>query len=256
MAKTPNQTPAAPVLSPARQMLAEVIAAQGRARAIADKASKVVEAAAAAVEQARAEAANADEAHEDSVKLRLDALKGNPAAKNPEQIREARRARLLAKEELTAADETLKAAQQELQDAHGNIARSEKVAASHCVAVISEATTDAIAAWQKDQRGARLRAILGSLIMAHIDLNTVPKEQQLQIIRSMVSQSRLPFGDLEDWKHLQNKVGAALSHNYAPTDTGPSISRSRKYWAQFSEALLADPAAEQPPLPSIAELFE
>jgi hypothetical protein len=51
--------------------------------------------------------------------------------------------RLLAKEELTASDETLNAAQQELKESRGNVARSQKVA-SRATAVISGYATDLI----------------------------------------------------------------------------------------------------------------
>jgi hypothetical protein len=50
-------------------------------------------------------------------------------------------------------------------------------------------------------------------------------------------------------------VGAALSRNYAQPDPGPGMTRAMEFWAQFAASLLADPAAEQAPLPSADSLF-
>jgi hypothetical protein len=101
-----------------------------------------------------------------------------------------------------------------------------------------------------------LRIVLNSLIMTPgVALDMYKPEQQHQIIRDAVSQAGLPMGDAADWRRLQDKAGGALSRNYAPADAGPSIARARAYFAKFSDALLADPAAEQPPLPGAAELF-
>ena len=161
-----NQTPTTPTLSPARKLLKETLEAQGRARVLEAKARAVVDAASTAVEQARAEAAAYAEIDEDAVKARLAALKGEPGAKSPEEIAEARRKRLLAKEELLAADLTLQVAQQELDEARGNVARAQKMCASHATGVLSECATDAIAAWQKlNEEREALRTILSALIM-------------------------------------------------------------------------------------------
>lgn len=249
---TKTQTP----LSPARAQLKQTLEAQQRARAIVDKSQKVADAAAMAVEQARAEAAKYDEAHEDVVKSRLAVLKGEEPAKSADEIREARRARLLAKEELLASDQVLEAATRELAEAHGNITRSEKVAASHATAVLSESASDVILAWdQVNQERERLRVILDSLVVARVALDALKPEQQFQIIHSAVSAAGLPFGDMQDWRHIQDRVGAALSRNYAQPDPGPGIARARGYWSEFASALLADPAVEQPQLPTADVLF-
>jgi hypothetical protein len=252
MAKT--QVP--PVLSPAREQLKQVLSAKQRAVALADKASKVVDAAATAVELARAESVKYDEIGADAIQARLDILKGGKG-KSPEEIREAQRNRLIAKEELLTSDLTLQAAKQELELAHGNISRAQRVCNSHATAVISECVTDTIAEFDKvSQELQRLRVILNSLIMTPgVALDIYKPEQQHQIIRDAVSQAGLPMGDAADWRHLQNKVGGALSHNYQQPDPGPGIARARKYWAEFSNALLADPSFEQPQLPGAAELF-
>jgi hypothetical protein len=255
--KTQTQTTTAPVLSPARKQLQEVLGAQGRARALADKAAKVVQDAALAVEQARSESVQHDEIAEDAVKSRLAILKGERPAKSPEEIRAAQRNRLIAKEELLASDLTLQAAQQELQEAHDNIARTAKVAASHATSVLGECVTDTIALWDSvNQERERLRVILDSLVMARVALDVLKPEQQHQIIQNAVVGAGLPFGgDAQGWRRIQDKVGGSLSRNYAQPDPGPSIARARAYWAQFADALLEDPAAEQPPLPGAAELF-
>ena len=250
-----TKTQTAPALSPARTQLKEALEAKKRAVALVDKADAVVDAANVAVEQARAEAVRHHEAAEDVVKSRLAVLKGEPG-KSPDEIREARRAHLLAKEELTASDETLRAAQRELEDSRGNVARSEKVCASHATAAISESASDVISLWDKvNTERERLRVILKCLIMAEGALDTLPQQQQAEILQAAVVGARLPFGDPQDWKHLLNKVGGALSRNYAPTDPGPSIARARAYWAQFADALLADAGAEQAPLPNADSLF-
>ena|ERR1700722_6937106 len=96
----------------------------------------------------------------------------------------------------------------------------------------------------------RLRVILNSLIMANVALNTMPQQQHVQIIQSAVSQAVLPFGDYQDWRRIQDRVGAALSHNFAQPDPGTFIARSRAYWATFADSLLTDPSVEQPPIRS------
>jgi hypothetical protein len=251
-----TKTPAPPVLSPARKLLQEVLEAQGRAKALADKAAEVVDAANAALGEARAEVAKYNEANEDVVLSKLAALKGDPSAKSPEQLREARRSRHIAKEEVLEADQVLHAAQQELEEAQGNIARGHKVSASHATAVLSESASDVILAWdQVNQERERLRVILSALIMAPVH-DGMPLQQQVNMIQGAVENARLPFGDAQDWKHLQNKVGAALSRNYAQPDPGPGIARGRAYWAQFADAILADPASAQAPLPGADVLFD
>ena len=266
---TKTQTPA-PALSPARVLLQQAIEAQGRAKVLEDKAQKVVEAASAALEEARAEAVKYDEAHEDLVQSRLAELKGESPAKSAQEIRESRRARLIAKEELQASDEVLSVAKQELEQAEGNIARTAKVAASHATACLGEAATSVIEQWNTvNQERERLRVILDSLVVARVALDThhviqgtsqiIPStlkaEQQHQVLHDAVVGSKLPWGDYQDWKHLQNKINAALSHDYSQRDPGPGISRGRAFWASFADALLQDPAAEQAPLPSADTLF-
>jgi hypothetical protein len=252
MAKT-----AAPALSQARQMLKQTLEAKQRAVDLADKAQAVVDAAHAAVELARSESAKRDETGADVIKERLDALKGERPAKSAEEIRAAQRERIIAKEELLTSDLTLQAAQQEWQQAHGNVARVQKNAASHATAVISECVTDAIAEWDRvNQERERLRTILRSLIMTPgVALDMLKPEQQHQIIQSAVSAAGLPFGDMQDWRYLQDKVGIELSRNFQQPDPGPGIARARAYWATFADSLLQDPAAEQAPLPGAAELF-
>jgi hypothetical protein len=140
-----NQTTTTLDLSPARQSLRQAIEAQARARVLVDKAQAVVDAANAAVEAARAEAVKHDEIGADAIQARLAALKGDPSAKSPAQLREASRNRLIAKEELMAADETLRAAQKELAEYHDNIVRGQKVSNGHATSVLSESVTDVIA---------------------------------------------------------------------------------------------------------------
>jgi chromosome segregation ATPase len=243
-------------LSPARQSLKEGLEAQQRARAIVDKAAKVVDAAHAAVERAREDAVKHDEMGADSVKERLALLKGEPA-KSQDEIREARRNRLIAKEELTASDETLRAAQSELEEYRGNVLRGQKTCNSHVTSVISECVTDTIAEFDKvSQELQRLRVILNSLIMTPgVALDMYKPEQQHQIIRDAVSQAGLPMGDAADWRRLQDKCGGALSRNYAQQDPGPGIARARAYWAKFAGELMVDPTIEQAPPPSADVLF-
>jgi hypothetical protein len=253
--KTPIQTTAAPALSPARARLKEGLEAQQRARAIVDKAAKVVDAAHAAVERAREDAVKHDEMGADSVKERLALLKGEPA-KSQDEIREARRNRLIAKEELTASDETLRAAQSELEEYRGNVLRGQKICNSHVTSVISESVTDVIAEWDKvNAERERLRAILDSLVVTRAPLDLLKPDQQHRVLHDAVVGAKLPWGDMQDWRRLMDKIGLALSHNYAQPDPGPGIARARGYWATFSDALLQDPSAEQPPLPTAAELF-
>jgi hypothetical protein len=80
-------------------------------------------------------------------------------------------------------------------------------------------------------------------------------ENLLMFLHDAAFNARLPYGDAQDWKLLQQKVGNALSRNFAQPDQGPSISKSRAYWATFADSLLTDPAAEQAPLPSADALF-
>jgi chromosome segregation ATPase len=250
---TKTQTPQ--VLSTGRRSLKEVIEAQQRAKVLADGAQAVVDAANAALAEARDEAAKYDEAQEDVVRARLAALKGQPA-KSPDEIREHRRARLVAHEEVTACEQVLAAAKQEMEEFRGNVARSAKVCASHCTSVLSEAATDAIALWDKiNEQHQALRTILRAFVLAEIHLDALPAQQQVNIIQDAVLSAGLPYGDAQDWKHLQNRVGAALSKNYAQPDPTDSITRARKYWAVFASSLSADASAEQPALPSAAELF-
>ena len=243
--------------TPARQLLKEALEGKQRAIALEDKAQKVVQAASAAVEQARAEASSFAEVDEDAIKSRLAALKGEQGVKSPEQIREARRKRLLAQEELQGAEEVLQAAERELGEARGNVARAQKMCASHATSVLSELATDAIAAWQKlNEEREALRTILSALVMAEVPLEILSPQQRSSIMQGAVSKAGLPYGDVLDWQHLQEKAGAALAHRYEQPDPGPGIARARTYWAKFADAILADPAAEPAPLPSAAELWD
>lgn len=99
--------------------------------------------------------------------------------------------------------------------------------------------------WDKiNTERERLWVILNSLIMANVALDAMPQQQQVQIIQSAVSQAALPFGDYQDWRRIQDRVDAALSHNFAQPDPGPSIARSRAYWVTFADSLLTEPSAE------------
>jgi hypothetical protein len=252
-----TQTTTAPALSPARLQLQQILEAQQRAGVLVDKAQKVVEAASAAVEEARKESAKHDEIATDAVASRLAILKGEQPAKSPEQLREANRNRIIAKEELLTGDLTLQAAQKELAESHDNVARTAKMAASHATSVLGECVTDTIALWDSvNQERERLRVILDSLVMARVALDMLKPEQQQLIIKSAVVAAGLPYGDAQDWRHLQDKAGSALSRNYAQPDPGPGISRARDFWARYSAALLTNPAAELPALPGASELFE
>jgi hypothetical protein len=250
-----TQTSTAPVLSPARLQLQQILEAQQRAGVLVDKAQKVVEAASAAVDKAWEDSAKYEKQAEDAVASRLAILKGEPG-KSAAQLREASRNRLLAKEELMAADETLRAAERELQESHDNVARAQKACNSHATAVISECATDVIAEWDRlSLERERLRTILRAFILVDGHLDALPAQQQASILESAAVKAGLPWGDYRDYKHLQNKVGAALSRNYAQPDPGPGMTRAMEFWAQFAASLLADPAAEQAPLPSADSLF-
>jgi len=252
MPKTQKPT----ALSPARLQLQEVLEAKQRAMTLVDKAQKVVDAATEAVERARDEVSRYAEIDEDAVKARLAVLKGEPGAKGPEEIREARRNRALAKEELLSADETLQVAQQELVEAHGNVARATKMCASHATGVIAESATDAIAEWEKlSEERETLRTILDSLITVKVPMNNLSPQQRSDLFQGAVSQAGLPFGDYLDWRRLQEKIGPQLARNFSQPDPGPGIARARAYWAAFADSILADPAAEQEPLPSLLDLF-
>jgi hypothetical protein len=252
MAKT---TP--PALSPARQMLKQALEAQQRATALADKAQKVVEAAATALELARSESAKRDEANEDVIKSRLAELKGERPAKSAEEIRAAQRDRNIAKEELMTSDLTLQAAQRELEEARGNIARGHKVCNSHAISVIRESVNDVIAEWDKvNAERERLMVILDSLVVTRAPLGLLKPEQQHQVLHDAVVGAKLPWGDdMQDWWRLMDHCGAALAHNYRQADAGPGVFRAREYWATFSDALLQNPATEQAPLPGADVLF-
>ena len=242
-------------LSRARISLSETLAAQKRAKAIVDNAQRVVDAASAALEHARAELARFDESHEDVVKSRLAALKGE-RAKTPDEIREARRARLLAQEEVLEGELVLAAAKAELAEARGYIAASEKTTASAVTSVIGESVTDIVAQWDRiNGERERVRTVLQALILAAVPLDTMSANDQNRILSDAASKARLPYGDVHDWKSLQNRVGLSLNHNFAQADPGPSIAKARAFWARYADSLLNDPAAELPTLPGSSELF-
>jgi hypothetical protein len=242
-------------LSPARQSLRETLDAQQRARAIVGKAQQVVDAATAALEHARAEAAKYDEAHEDVVRSRLAALKGE-RAKSPDEIREHRRARLISQEDVKESEQVLEVAKKELAEAQGNVARSERVTSSATTSVLSESVTAVISDWEKiSAERERVRVILNSLILANVHLDALPAAQQANILHDAAVNARLPYGDAVDWKSLQNKVGNSLSRNFSQADPAPSIAKARAFWAKYAGELLSDPAAELPPLPGASELF-
>jgi chromosome segregation ATPase len=242
-------------LSQARASLKQTLDAQQRAKAIADQAQQVVDAAAAALENAREEAARFDAEDADSVKNRLAALKGQPA-KSQEQIREHLRARILAKEEVAVSSETLTAARLELAEAADNVARVQKVSASAVTSVLSESVTDVIAKWEKvNAERERLRTVLRALILAEIALDTMPAQQQANVLSDAAAKANLPYGDAVDWRNLQNRVGAALNRSFGQQDPGPSLAKARAFWARYSDSLLVDPSADLPALPSAAELF-
>ncbi len=252
-----NQTNAVPAISLARQALKEALEARQRARVIEEQAGKIVEAARAAVELARGEASNFEGLDEDAVKARMAALKGEPGAKSMEEIRAARRNRAIAQEELDAAEQTLQAAQCELDGACGNVARAQKMAASHATSVLSELATDAIATWERaNEERERLRTILlGLMPVIGAPLDMLPESQRSNLIRDSVTTAGLPYGDLPDWMHIQRKLGEALARQYEHREPGPGIAKARGYWKQFADAVLADPNAEPAPLPSSADLW-
>lgn len=247
----------APVNSFAREMLKQTLEAQERARVIEENAAAVAQAAMVAVEQARTDASRFADLDEDAVKSRLAVLKGEAGAKTPEEIRELQRQRVIANEELRAAEATLQVAQRELDDRRGNVERNRKLAASHATSILSECATDVIAAWERaNEERERLRLVLQGLMpVIGVPLEIMPAEQQANIIRDSVTAAGLPYGDLVDWQHVQKKVGGALARRYAPMDAGPGIARARSYWKQYADAVLADPAAEPAPLPSGVELW-
>jgi hypothetical protein len=253
MARTQAQP--APVLSPARQSLAGALEAKKRAISLVEKAQQVVEAAAAAVEKAREEASKYAEVDGDAVKARLAALKGDPDAKSPEEIRAARTARLVAQEELESANQTLTVAKQELTEAQGEVKRSEMVAASYAVSALSEVASDAIAAWNRiNVEREVLRMLLRALVMEpNVSLDILKPEQRERLFNTAASQLGLPLAPLE-WERIQNKCGAALAWRYE-NDPGPAIARAGEYWKRFTDAILADANAQPGALPSSQEIF-
>lgn len=195
MAKTQTQSTvpsavveeAAKALSPNRQSLKEALEAKQRAMALVGKAQKVFDAANAALEEALAEAGKHVSVDEDAVASRLAALKGEAPAKTPKDIRESRHARILANEEANAASLTAQAAQRELEDCQGNVARSEKICASRATSIISEITTAVIAAWDNvNLEREKLRTILKVFVATNVVLETLKPEQRSQIFQAPV----------------------------------------------------------------------
>jgi len=243
-------------LSTARQSLKEALSAEQRAREIEANADKIVRAASAALDEARAVAAQFVGLDEQVVKSRLAALKGESGAKSQEELREAQRRRIIAHEEVSAAESTLAIAQSELAEAGGNIARICKVRDSWAVAVISERVGDVIAALQRveEQRDA-LRAILSSLSIGDLPWQQVIEPQRSMAIQSSVSAWGLPFGTSEDWLRLHEKISAALTRTSERKDPASGVARSRAYWKQLADAVLADPSAEPASLPTSEDLW-
>lgn len=252
---TKIQAVTTPALSPARQFLKETLEAQQRALVIEEKAKTVVEAAKADVELARAEAASFSDLDEDVVKSRLAALKGEPGAKTPDEIRDARRNRIVAKEDLHAADETLQVAERELADAHENVERVGRLCASHATGILSECATTLIAQWEDVSRKREaLSTVLRALMPAPIaEALAMPAREN--IVQMNVLNAGFPYGDMDDWLKLQRKIGEALARTHGPRDPGPGLARARSYWKQFADSILADPASELGALPDVEELL-
>lgn len=250
---------AAKDLTPARKALQEALEAKQRAIVLAEKAEKVFAAANSALQQALGEASKYKELDAQDLTARLDALKGDPdAKKRQETIREARRARIVANEEVTSANLTLQAAQRELQESQENIVRAGKVCASHATGVLSEITTAVIAMWDHANREREvLRVILDSLVMVKLRLETLSPQKRADLFQQATSPSGLPFGNTLDWENLQQKADEALKRSFAQKDPGPGTARARAYWASIANEVLSDPAAELDrfPIPSAAEFF-
>ncbi len=239
-------------LSLARQSLEQALEAHARARRIEEQAMVVMQAATAAIEQARAEVADFADLDEDLARSRLAALKGDPNAKKPDEIREARRKRLIAREELEAAEQTLQAAQAELGQAHENTEHARKVCASNATSVISESASVLIQDWHRvNLERENLRMTLRSLVVAGVPLDYYRGSERSRIIQDFVSAAGLPFGYSLDWDHLQRKIGEVLTFNYESQDPAQEINRARAYWKQFADAIMANPQAELPPLPDL-----
>lgn len=255
MAKS-NQASAVPELSPARQMLKQSLEALQRSLDVERKAGEVVEAASAEVERARAEVSSFAELEEDIVKSRLAALKGQEGTKSPEQIREDRRKRMIAREELHAADETLQVARRELEESRGNVARCQKLCASHATSVISERLRGVVELLAKvSLERERLRTILKAMILPQGEMGLLLEDQRMRVVRETVTAVGLPCGDPTDWLRIRNTLMEDLTIRYEPQDPGPGLARAVEYWKSFADSILADPAAEQLPLPSVEKLW-
>jgi hypothetical protein len=258
--KVQNLTPPPGELSLARQSLRLSLEAKERARVLAKEAEDVVQAATAAVDEARAEAAKFADLDSEVVKSRLAFLKREPGVKSQEEIRASLNARIIANEELKAAEETLQVAQSELADANGNIARSEKVCASHAISVLSEVASIVSAKLTTvNVERERLRMILQGLMLVTGSEN-LPESTRANLIMSSASHAGMPVGDFRDWQHLLWKIGEALEvsswrKSLPPLDQATGIASARAYWKQVADAVIADPAADPAPLPSVKDLW-
>jgi hypothetical protein len=180
--------PTAPTLSPAREMLKKSLEAETRAISLAAKAQQVLTAAAAEFEQALVNAGKYTNVDEDALASRLAALKGEKVAKTPDEIRAARHQRIAANEEAHACNLVLQAAQREHEQADDDFSRAEKVCASHCTNILGECATNVIAKWDAiNAERETLKTTLSALILANINLDVLPQEQRLNILKGAAS---------------------------------------------------------------------
>lgn len=235
-------------LSPARQELREALAGIETARSAFEKAEKVAIDAASELEQCRTGLSVFDDLDEQMAKARLNALKGADP-KVIDEMREAQRQRVLAKEDLTAAEKTLQLAQGEAANAKDALTGAEKARDRLVALIFSERVDEVIALIEElNSRREGLRSILKGLQMLVPGWEALQPTQLAQLMGAALSNAGLPSAAPEEWIGLELKILGALADKGNFPGTVGDLAKRKAEWKEFAEQILVDPAAEADPL--------
>jgi hypothetical protein len=179
----------------------------------------------------------------------LSVLKGADS-RALEETREAQRQRILAKEELIAAEATWRLAEEEAAKAAEVVAEAETARDTAVVTDISEYVEQIASAIEEvNRKRERLRDMLRALQVLSPGWEVLRMEQVKPLMRRALSDAGIPSVAPMTWAPLQYRIANLLADKGVPIGLN-DVSGIRAEWARFVTSLIEDPAAaEALPLP-------
>ena len=230
-----------------RQKLTEAIATATSSREAFESAERILAVAQASVEGAHAAIAEFEGLDEAIAAARLAALKGD-ASRRLQDLISRQRDRLLAKEELAAAESTLELARVEMESARKAAGERQRAIGTAVIAILSEHVQTVEAELEKlEKRRRSLLAFLTGLALTPVGWEYLEPGARDATVARWVENAGFPLAEAGAWSQLIVGILAKLRESGSPRPEAPGP--SMPLWKSFAEAVLQDPTVEAPPLP-------